>query len=141
MAQRQDPYRDFNFIVEIGGQDVAGFSEVVLPAASADVIEYREGADFHARKLPGRIHFSNLVLRRGITTSNELYLWWRTVENGQTERRDVRVTLLDESRAPVKRWRLHNAWPVRYQPSALNALGHDVAVETLEISVEGMDVE
>jgi phage tail-like protein len=63
------------------------------------------------------------------------------VENGQAERRDIRVTLLDENRAPVKRWRFHDAWPVRYQPSALNALGHDVAIETLEIAVEGMDAE
>jgi len=141
MPARQDPYRNFNFIVEIGGQAMAGFSEVILPAASADVIEYREGSDIHARKLPGRIHFSDLILRRGITTSDELYHWWRTVENGQTERRDLRVVLLDEARNPVKTWRFRGAWPVRYQPSALMAEGRDVVIETLEIAVEGLEVE
>jgi phage tail-like protein len=141
MPARQDPYRNFNFIVEFGGQAVAGFSEVVLPAASADVVEYREGGDMRTRKLPGRIHFGNLTLRRGISASNELYDWWRTVESGQTERRDLVVTLLDEARNPVKRWRLHDAWPVRYEPSALLAEGRDVAIETLEVAIEGMTVE
>jgi phage tail-like protein len=141
MPARQDPYRNFNFIVEFGGQTVAGFSEVVLPAASADVIEYREGGDLSIRKLPGRVRFGNLILRRGISTSNELYQWWRTVETGQTERRDLTVTLLDEARNPVKLWRLHNAWPIRYQPSTLLAEGRDVAIETLEIAVEGLQVE
>jgi phage tail-like protein len=141
MSARQDPYRNFNFIVEIGGQAVAGFSEVVLPASTADVIEYREGNDFRTRKLPGRIHFGNLILSRGITASNELYQWWRTVETGQTERRDLAVVLLDEARSPVKRWRFFNAWPVRYQPSALNGQGTDVVIETIEIAVEGIEVE
>jgi phage tail-like protein len=141
MPARQDPYRNFNFVVEFGGQAVAGFHEVALPAAFADVTEYREGGDHQSRKLPGRIHFGNLVLRRGITVSNELYLWWRTVENGQTERRTVVVVLLDEARNPVKRWTLLNAWPVRYESPVLHAEGRDVAIETLELAVEGMQIE
>jgi phage tail-like protein len=141
MPARPDPFRNFNFTVDFGGQAVAGFSEVVLPAAFADVVEYREGGDLHARKLPGRTHFSNLILKRGITTSNELYQWWRTVENGQAERRDVQVTLLDEARNAVKRWRFHNAWPARFESPALDARGNDVVIETLEIAVEGMEIE
>ncbi|MDR7420368.1 MAG: phage tail protein [Armatimonadota bacterium] len=141
MPSRQDPYRNFNFVVEFGGQATAGFHEVVLPAASADVVEYREGGDMLVRKLPGLVKYSNLLLRRGITTSNDLYQWWRTVETGQAERREVMVTLLDEARNPVKRWRLRGAWPVKYQPSSLQAEGRDVAIETLELAVEGMEVE
>jgi phage tail-like protein len=51
------------------------------------------------------------------------------------------VTLLDENRAPVRRWTFRNTWPVRYQPAALVAEGRGVAIETLEIAVEGMGVE
>jgi phage tail-like protein len=141
MPARPDPFRNYNFTVDFGGQAVAGFSEAHLPAAFADVIEYREGGDRHARKLPGRIHFTNLVLRRGITTSDDLYQWWRTVENGQAERRDLQVTLLDDARTPVKRWRFQNTWPARFESPDLDARGSDVVIETLEIVVEGMEIE
>jgi phage tail-like protein len=141
MSQRTDPYRNFNFLVEIEGLGQAEFSEVLLPEASVDVIEYREGGEVGAgRKLPGRIHFGNLVLRWGITTSRGLYDWWKTVQDGQTQRRNVSVILLDEGRNPVKRWNFFSAWPVRYQVSALEAIGHGVVLETLEIGHEGMEL-
>ena len=140
-AARTDPYRNFNFIVEIDGIAQMGFNEVILPEASADVVEYREGGEpAVVRKLPGRIHFGNIVLRWGITTSHELYDWWKTVQDGHTERKNVSVILLDEGRNPVKRWNFFHAWPVRYQPPALNSLGHDVVIETLEIAHEGMEL-
>lgn len=136
-----DPYRNFNFVVEVDGIAAAGFSEVTIPAAWADVIEYREGGSPNvARKLPGRVHFGSLVLRRGITASDELYQWWKTVMDGQISRRNIAVILLDEARNPVKRWAFRQAWPSRYQVSGLNALGREVAIETLEIVVEGMEI-
>jgi phage tail-like protein len=138
---RQDPYRNFNFVVEIDGIVAAGFTEVSLPAASADVIEYREGGEPNVvRKLPGRIHFGTLLLRRGLTASDELYNWWKTVLDGQTSRRNVAVILMDEARTPVKRWVFRNAWPARYQPSGLDARGREVVIETLEIAHEGMEL-
>ncbi|OFX27307.1 MAG: phage tail protein [Armatimonadetes bacterium RBG_16_67_12] len=138
---RQDPYRNFNFVVEIDGIVAAGFSEVSMPAASADVIEYREGGNPSVvRKLPGRIHFGNLMLRRGITASDELYNWWKTVLDGQTSRRNMAVILMDEARNPVKRWVFREAWPARYQPSGLDARGREVALETVEIVFEGMEL-
>ena len=138
---RQDPYRNFNFIVEIDGIVAAAFSEVTMPAASADVIEYREGGEPNVvRKLPGRVHFGNLVLRRGISASDELYNWWKTVLDGQTSRRNIAVILLDEARNPVKRWIFRHAWPARYQPSSLDARGREVVIETLEIVHEGMEL-
>jgi phage tail-like protein len=141
MPQRTDPYRNFNFVVEIDGLGQAEFSEVLLPEASADVIEYREGGEAGAvRKLPGRVHFGNLVLRWGITTSRELYDWWRTVQDGQAQRRNLSVILLDEGRNPVKRWNFLNAWPARYQASSLAAVGHNVVIEMLEIAHEGMEL-
>jgi phage tail-like protein len=138
---RHDPYRNFNFVVEIDGIVAAGFTEVSMPAASADVIEYREGGESNVvRKLPGRIHFGNLMLRRGITASDELYNWWKTVLDGQTSRRNMAVILMDEARNPVKRWIFRNAWPARYQASGLDARGREVVIETLEIVHEGMEL-
>jgi hypothetical protein len=71
-----NPRSDINFTVEIEGTPAAGFSEVILPPAWADAIEYREGGEPNTvRKLPGRIHFGNLILMRGVTGSTDLYDW------------------------------------------------------------------
>jgi phage tail-like protein len=141
-VHRDDPYININFVVQIEAVPVAGFSEVILPPAWADVIEYREGGEPNTvRKLPGRIHFGNLVLVRGVTGSTDLYDWWRAVVEGHVVRRSVTVVLLDEAHDPVMRWIFRRAWPVRYQPSALNARGRETVIETLEIAHEGMEVE
>ena len=68
-SSRHDPYRNFNFRVEIDGIASSSFSEVVFPDSTIGVVEYREGGDktSSSRKLPGRVHYSNVVLRRGVS--------------------------------------------------------------------------
>jgi len=39
------------------------------------------------------------------------------------------------------RWIFRRAWPVRYQPSPLNAKGNETVIETLEIAHEGLEVD
>ena len=65
------------------------------------MIEYREGADrvSSARKLPGRIKYANVMLKRGITGRLELFEWWKSVRDG-VQRRNVTIMLLDEQRSP-----------------------------------------
>ena len=142
-VQRDNPYANFNFVVAIDGLDELAFSEVELPAAELELIEYREGADRTnaSRKLPGRARYGNLVLRRGISGRLDLWQWFQAVRDGQPDRRNVTVTLLDEARTPVQQWRFRNAWPAKYDPSELNAKGNDVAIELLELAVESVELE
>jgi hypothetical protein len=57
---RQRPYSNYNFLVDLGTGNTqgpeAGFSEVILPSSSLDVIEYRIGNELESgvRKVPGR---------------------------------------------------------------------------------------
>jgi phage tail-like protein len=140
---RRDPYPNFGFLVEIDGVESAGFKEVVMPVAAIDAIEYREGGDAtcSVRWLPGRVHYGNLVLRRGVSESNALFEWWSAVCEGRTDRRNVQVVLLDGERNPVKRWAFARALPLRYLVDPLDAAGTSIATETLELAFEGMDVE
>jgi phage tail-like protein len=93
------------------------------------------------RKLPGLAHYANIVLRRGITGDSTLWRWFDEVRDGNVARRDVAVVLLDESRQPVVRWRLQNAFPVKWKGPDLNAKGNEVAIETLELAVERIDLD
>jgi phage tail-like protein len=136
----QPPYAQYNFSVDFGGAGTA-FHTVVLPVSWAEVIEYREGGDpLTVRKLAGLRKFSNMILKRGLTQSTDLYDWWRQTMIGSILRRDVVVTLLDENGQAVKRWVARGAWPVRYEGPRLNAEGNDVAMETLELTVEGFEL-
>ena len=139
---RTDPYKNYNFLVEIDGIQTAGFSSCNIPESRIEVIEYREGSDLSnsTRKLPGRVKYSNLLLRRGLTSSLTLWTWYKNVLAGNLDRRTVVVTLLDESRNPIIKWTFINAWPTRYEGPSLQAKGDDVAIESLEIAHEGMEL-
>lgn len=141
---RDPPYPRFNFVVDFGNGDQAGFSEVILPPIEVGVIEYRQGNDRRnaVRKLPGLTKFGNLVLRRGVTGSLALYEWIREIGNGNVgARRTVVVTLLSEDRQPVMSWRIANAWPVKYVAGPLDARANEVVIEALELACEGVEID
>jgi phage tail-like protein len=142
-VRRDNPYANFNFVVEIDGVESGSFSEVELPEGEIEVVEYREGADrvSSARKLPGRVKYANVVLKRGIAGQTELFEWWKSVRDGGVDRRNVAIVLLDEARSPVQRWQLRDAWPTKLSYSRLVGLGNEVAIETLELAHEGFDTE
>jgi len=137
MATRVDPYRGFNFLVEIDGITQAGFQECSGLDSDTAVVEYREGADpSHTRKLSGLNSFSAITLKRGVTDSDELWRWRLTAVEGRTERRNGSIVLLDERGTEKIRWNFTNAWPSKWSGPAFNATGNSVAVETLEITHE-----
>ena len=120
-----------------------GFSEVTGLDIQVEAIEYREGSspDYSKIKMPGMHKFSNITLKRGTFESDvEYYAWIRTVNLNKVERRDVTISLLNEKHEPVITWRVHNAFPVKVQASDLKADGNEVAIETLELAHEGLDI-
>ena len=142
-ASRRDPFKNYSFLVEIDGIASSAFKSVSGLAAEAEVIEYREGSDplSSSRKLPGRVEYPNVRLSRGQTTSRDLWDWWRTVVDGTVDRRNVSITLLDDTRTPVLRWLLRNAWIAKFEAPDLEAGGNEVAIETIELAHEGLELD
>jgi phage tail-like protein len=137
MAPQVDPFRGFNFLVEIDGITQAGFQECSGLDSQTASIDYREGGDQNfVRKLPGLNSFSALSLKRGITDSDELWKWRLTVVDGKPDLRNGSVVLLDATGAEKIRWNFTRAWPSKWTGPALNATGNAVAIETLEIMHE-----
>jgi phage tail-like protein len=134
---RVDPYRGFNFLVEIDGITQAGFQEVSGLDASTDPVDYREGSDpNHVRKLTGLNKYTAITLKRGITDSDELWKWRKTVIDGKPDRKNGSIILRDETGTERLRWNFANAWPSKWTGPAFNATSTAVAVETLEITHE-----
>jgi phage tail-like protein len=139
-SPRNDPFSACNFLVEIDGVTAAGFAEVTGLGVEIIPIEYRMGNEHAVRKLPGLRKFSNIVLKRGYTLDRSLWNWAKQVLDGNVVRAAISITLLDEQRQPALRWNLREAWPCRYEGPALNAKSNEVAIETLEICHEGLEL-
>jgi phage tail-like protein len=138
---RNDPYSAFNFLVTIDGVvDEAGFSEVSGLSIETDPIEYRTGAEKLIRKLPGLPKYANIVLKRGVTPDTKLWEWRKQVLDGKTERHSGSITLLDEARQPAVEWAFSEAWPRKLDGPTFNGKTNEVAVETLELAVEAVQV-
>ncbi len=139
VAKRVDPYKNFNFRVEIAGITLAGFSDCTGLESEVDVIEYREGGDRSIRKLAGLPRFGDITLKRGITKSGELQDWHRKILLGISDRRNVAVILLDDEGNEVVRWSVLNAFPRKWEGPHFHANGNEVAIETLELCCEGIE--
>ena len=139
VAARKDPYRVYNFLVELDGITRAGFRECAGLDSSNDPIEYREGTDVRVtRKLPGLTRHSSITLRWGSSDDVELWEWRKKAMDGNVERKNGSIVLLDETGAEKLRWNFRDAWPSRWMGPSFNATGSDVAIETLEIVHEGL---
>lgn len=140
-GKRDDPYQQFNFLVEIDGVARGGFTEVSGLTTDTDAIDYREGADLtlNVRKLPGLRKYTNIVLKRGYTKDKALWEWRKKIINGQTERRSADIILFDEARTEVLRWRVREAWISKWESGPFNAKTNDVAVESIELAHEGLE--
>lgn len=142
-AERRDPYRSFNFQVEIDGVPVGAFSEVTGLTAEGDAVDYREGTDVQSnvRKLPGLRKYTNLTLKRGYTQDKALWRWHQNIVNGTVDRRNVTIVLMNEARNPVLRWHAENAFINKIEGPSLKASGNEVAMESVEIVHEGLTID
>lgn len=141
-GKRNDPYGQFNFLIEIDGVVKGGFSEASGLTTDTNIIEYREGAEQQGttRKLPGLMKYNNIVLKRGWTKDKSLWAWRKKVIDGKTQRNSGSIVLLDEARNEALRWNFREGWPSKWEGPALNAKTSEVAVETLEIAHEGLEL-
>jgi phage tail-like protein len=141
-GKRDDPYQQFNFLVEIDGISRAGFMECTGTTTDTDPIDYREGSDIamSVRKLSGLRKYTNIVLKRGYTQDKSLWEWRKKTINGLVERRSADIILLNESRDEVLRWRIREAWISKWDSGPFNAKTNDVVVETVELIHEGLEL-
>jgi phage tail-like protein len=135
-----DPFRSYNFAVEIEGLVAGGFSEVSGLELDLEVQEYREGGVngfIHKRAGPAK-YVSNIVLKRGVTVNKVLWNWYWDVVQGTIGRKNVSILLMDEAGDERVRWNFEQAYPVKWVGPGLRAVGSEVAVETLELAHKGL---
>jgi phage tail-like protein len=149
-VQRDNPYGAFNFLVSLGGdqgsgdegQIVGGFSDVSGLGFEVQFAEYRNGNEKvnTVRKVQNSFKVDDVVLKRGLVGSVDLFQWLKDVREGTIDPRVVTITLLDEARIPVSTWKLQKAQPKKYTGPTLAAKGGtEVAMEELHLCHEGIE--
>ncbi len=138
------PLLKFHFQVEWGGARI-GFTEVSGLEAETELVEYREGSnkEYSKLKMPGMQKYANITLKRGtFLNDNDFFNWWKSTRTlGKPERRDLIISLLNEEHNPVMTWKVKNAFPTKVQATDLKADGNEVAIETMELAHEGIEME
>lgn len=143
---RNDPYSALNFEVVFNGlegkQVKGAFKEVSGLDAMVDPIEYRNGSeDFTPRKIQGLKKFPNIIFKRGLIGDLAFWNWVVQGLSGTINRVEGYVALLDENRKEVMRWNFKRAWPCKWTGPSLNAADNQIAMETLEICHEGLEID
>lgn len=144
------PLPKFHYQVDWNGTKIS-FSEVSGLSAETEVIEYRHGdsPEYHKIKMPGMKKYGNVTLKRGTFKSqNQFFEWWKETRMfqegnniGSLYRRTVTISILNEEHQPIVTYKLTNAFPTKVQPSDLKADGNEVAIETLELVHEKLEIE
>jgi len=139
-GSRHDPCPSFNFSVEISGIIMASFSEASGLQAEIEVQEYREGGvNGYVHKCAGPAKYpSNLILKKGITDSTDLWSWYCQVLQGHIQRQSLAVVLMDAAGSEQRRWTFQNAYPVKWAGPDLKAAGSEMAIESMELAHEGL---
>jgi phage tail-like protein len=141
--KRIDPFRGFNFRVEIDGLPVAAFSEVSGLTADGDATDYREGTDLlnSVRKLAGLRKYTAIVFKRGFTQDDTLWRWYQRTAVGENDRRNGSVVLMNEAHKDVIRWNFENAYLNKIEGPALKASDNAVSIESMELVHEFLTME
>jgi len=143
MANTSYPLPVFHFQVEWGGTNI-GFSEVSGLTSEYDLIEYRDGAspEFTKVKMTGLKKYSNITMKRGIVPAdNEFFTWLNDTKMNAPKRRDLIINLLNEEHQPIMTWKVKNAFPLKVEGPSLKSDGNEVAIESIELAHEGVNVE
>jgi len=141
MAGHQDPLVGFHFAIEISGVVTGYFTECSGIGSEQEVIEHKvvtETGQEVVMKIPGRLKWENITLKRGITTNMDIWNWRKQVEDGQVDsaRRDGSIIMYDQHLAPAARWDFERAWPVKVSGPQPKADSNDIGVEELTITHE-----
>jgi phage tail-like protein len=147
--QRERPYTQFNFLVDLGDGVTegpqAGFQEVSGIGMEVTVVEYRNGnaKENGVVKLTGLAKYPDVTFKRGLIGSLNLYNWIDQIRNGdQTALRNVTVQLQNEDHTQIVQvWKLLRARIVKHVSGPFNARGSDVAIEEMVLAYERLELE
>lgn len=137
-----DPLVSAWFGVEFQNQVVGAFRECSGLGSENEVVEYKasgQKGEYVVKKVPGRMKWNNITLKRGITDAMDMWDWRKLVEEGKIDdaRKNGAIVMFNQQGDSIARWEFINAWPSKLTGPTANAGNNEVAIEEMEITHEG----
>lgn len=140
MADHEDPLVSFHFAVDIQGVIQGFFTECSGLGSETEIVEHKvvkDGVEV-VMKIPGRLKWENIVLKRGITSNMDVWTWRKQVETGDVAgaRRDGSVVMFDQTLSEVARWNFIRGWPSKVTGPSVKSDSNEIGIEELTITHE-----
>ena len=138
-----DPLVAFNFGIEVSGIIEGYFTEAAGLGSESEVVEHKiqkDGKEI-VRKIPGRLKWGDVTLKRGITANMDFWQWRKQVEDGKVAdaRKNGSIIMLDQEGAEVARWNFVHAWPSKVSGPNVSTTSNEVGIEELTLVHEGIE--
>jgi phage tail-like protein len=135
---REDPLVGFLFALDIQGVVAGYFTECGGIGSESEIAEQKVVSEKGVQivlKVPGRLKWSDITLKRGLTSSMDLWEWRKMVEDGNVKsaRKNGTITMFDQTLNPKAKWEFKNAWPSKISGPSPKSDGNDIQVEELTI--------
>src|SRR5512143_3514151 len=141
-GRESDPLIGFQFALEVAGMITGYFSEVSGVGSENEIVEHKVVAEGHefVQKLPGRLKWTDITLKRGITDNMQVWEWRQMVVDGEIgkARKNATITMYDRNYKPAAKWDLVNAWPSKVTGPSFKADSNEYGVEEVTLVHEGM---
>jgi phage tail-like protein len=140
---REDPLVAFKFGLEISGKLSGYFTNVGGIGSESEVVEHKVMSDKGEtiiQKIPGRLRWTEVSLKRGVTSNIDIWNWRKLVVDGKVDdaRTNCSVIAYDQSQKEIARWNFENAWPSKVVGPELDSASTNYMIEEVTIVHEGM---
>jgi phage tail-like protein len=142
-GRESDPLIGFNFRLEIEGKLAGYFTEVSGIGSENEIVEHKivndKGQEI-VQKIPGRLKWQDVTLKRGITDKMDIWEWRKLVEEGKMKdaRTNCSIIMMDRNYEDVARWNFVNAWPSKVTGPSVKSDSNEFGVEEVTLIHEGM---
>jgi phage tail-like protein len=142
-GRESDPLIGFNFRLEIEGKLAGYFTEVSGVGSENEIVEHKivndKGQEI-VQKIPGRLKWQDVTLKRGITDKMDIWEWRKLVEEGKMKdaRTNCSIIMMDRNYEDVARWNFVNAWPSKVTGPSVKSDSNEFGVEEVTLIHEGM---
>jgi phage tail-like protein len=137
-TEREDPLVGFLFALDVQGVIKGYFTECSGIGSETEIAEQKvvnEKGIQVVLKIPGRLKWGDITLKRGLTSSMDLWDWRKMVEDGAVEgaRKNGSIIMFDQSLKAVAQWDFKNAWPSKISGPTPKSDGNDISLEEITI--------
>ena len=140
-ARATDPVIGFSFSVEISGKVAGYFTEIGGLGSETEIVEHKvtdpQGRDV-IQKIPGRLKYTDVTLKRGVTAALDFWTWRKMVEDGNIvgARSNGTIIMYDQALTAVAQWDFTNAWPTKVSGPSISSDSNAFGVEEMSICYE-----